>query len=242
MSSYESMSRRLKKVEETYEKSKQEKQATSDVAIKQITIEVKVMKIGNKQVTLAVFRQLQNEDIIDTKTGELAGIAWGRVNYHVDCDNFPLPHIHVVWQKGNELRRSIAFLPFSKRENLPVNVWRNTLTELEWAAYNFLIARTLEGWKPSAPRQLHQYVEIEDMLIHVEMDRDDDMYQAWLYGSVTSTNNMQKILSTNGFPSESALYHENVFLPLYTELKQITNQWQQSYAQLEQLDQLFIAV
>src|SRR6266496_1508798 len=103
---------------------------TEDVAITTLSIEVKVMKIGKRQVTLSVFRQLPEERIIDHLTGKLRGIPWGRVNYHVECsDAIPVltygqelirkvlqeegqkwvdPHLHIVWQKGNELRRAVA--------------------------------------------------------------------------------------------------------------------------------------
>ncbi len=102
----------------------------TDASIKQVSIEVKVIKIDNKQMTLAVFRQLPEERLIDHLTGKLRGIPWGRVNYHVECsDAVPVltyghevidkvfqekgrkhvdPHLHIVWQKGNELRRSIV--------------------------------------------------------------------------------------------------------------------------------------
>ncbi len=103
---------------------------TEDVAITTLSIEVKVMKIGKRQVTLAVFRQLPEEPLIDHLTGKLKGIPWGRVNYHIECSDavpvltyghetirkvfqedgikFTVPHLHVVWQKGNELRRSVV--------------------------------------------------------------------------------------------------------------------------------------
>src|SRR4051794_38982249 len=83
-----------------------------EATIKNLTIEVKVMKIGNRQVTLSVFRQLKQENIIDPQTTELCGIPWGTVNYHVDCDEIKGDHLHVVWQKGTELRRAIACIPW----------------------------------------------------------------------------------------------------------------------------------
>jgi len=86
---------------------------TEDVSINTATIEVKVMKIGNRQVTLAVFRQLRTESIIDHKTGALRGIPWGKVNYHVGCEiaGAGTSHIHIVWQKGGELRRCYVVHP-----------------------------------------------------------------------------------------------------------------------------------
>lgn len=68
------------------------------------TVQVRTLTISGKQVTLAVFRQLKDEPIISGK-GTLNGIPWGTVNYHPDrCGDQP-DHWHVVWQKGDELRR-----------------------------------------------------------------------------------------------------------------------------------------
>ncbi len=80
---------------------------TSEATVKTLAIQVKVMKIGNRQVTLSVFRQLQYEQIIDAATGQLRGVPWGRVNYCPGgCADGGGDHLHVVWQKGGELRRA----------------------------------------------------------------------------------------------------------------------------------------
>ena len=44
-----------------------------EVAIKTATVEIKSLRIGAKQMTLGVFRQLVNEPILDEETGELLG-------------------------------------------------------------------------------------------------------------------------------------------------------------------------
>lgn len=68
------------------------------------TVEIKTLTVSGKQVTLAVFRQLQKEPLMG-QGGALRGVPWGYVNYHPQCvevDRYP--HWHVVWQKGAELR------------------------------------------------------------------------------------------------------------------------------------------
>lgn len=83
--------------------------------VRTAAVEIKTMHIGNKQVTLAVFRQLKDEDIIDVQTGQLKGVPWGTVNYFWgECKEGT--HLHVVWQKGTDLRR--CCLP-AKREDTP---------------------------------------------------------------------------------------------------------------------------
>ncbi|MFJ6615436.1 hypothetical protein ACIQPT_34750 [Streptomyces sp. NPDC091289] len=82
------------------------------------TVAVKTLTIGSKQVTLAVYRQLQEQRMAST------AVPWGRINH---CPNnacrqpardrgFGLwpDHCHVVWQQGDELRRA--------------TVWRNAIS------------------------------------------------------------------------------------------------------------------
>jgi hypothetical protein len=75
-----------------------------DAKIKTTTVEIKSMVVSNRQVTLALFRQLREERLI-ADDGTLRGVPWGTVNY---CPHkcISTPHWHVVWQKGDELRRA----------------------------------------------------------------------------------------------------------------------------------------
>jgi hypothetical protein len=55
----------------------------TDIAISTATVDIQVMRIGTKQMTLAVFRQLPRKDILNY-TGNLIAPAWGWVNYATD--------------------------------------------------------------------------------------------------------------------------------------------------------------
>lgn len=91
-----------------------------DAKIKTAAVEIKSLTVSGKQVTLAVFRQLQEESLFDMDGCDMTfeGIPWGRVNYHFDkCGIDPetgkhYTHLHIVWQKGNELRRTLVEHPF----------------------------------------------------------------------------------------------------------------------------------
>ena len=82
--------------------------------IKTAAVEIRALIVSGKQVTLAVFRQLDDEDLIVWHEGEfvLAGIPWGRVNYHPDQCN-ATNHFHVVWQKEDQLLRSYILKNYS---------------------------------------------------------------------------------------------------------------------------------
>ncbi|MBT2425222.1 hypothetical protein J7F02_05860 [Streptomyces sp. ISL-112] len=79
---------------------------TQNATITTAAVEVKTLTISGKQVTLAVFRQLQEEPLI-AEEGTLNGEPWGVVNYHPDkCGDDRFAHVHVVWQRGPELLRA----------------------------------------------------------------------------------------------------------------------------------------
>jgi hypothetical protein len=76
-----------------------------NVQVSTAKVEIQRLSLGGKEITIAVFRQFIEEPLI-AEDGSLNGVPWGVVNYHPDkCSNAG-PHWHVVWQKGEELRRS----------------------------------------------------------------------------------------------------------------------------------------
>jgi hypothetical protein len=82
-----------------------------NATINTAAVEVKTLTISGKQVTLAVFRQLREEQLV-ADDGSLNGEAWGYVNYHPDkCDGDP-QHLHAVWQRGSDLLRSRVNAPW----------------------------------------------------------------------------------------------------------------------------------
>lgn len=80
----------------------------TEAKLKTLSVEIKSLTINGRQMTLSTFRQLTLEPIFSYENIDLAGVPWGRVNYYFDdCKKFTPPqHLHVVWQKGDELRRA----------------------------------------------------------------------------------------------------------------------------------------
>lgn len=84
--------------------------ASKRAVIKTASVDVRVLTLDGKQVTLAVFRQLRQESLHDVDQP----VIWGTVNYFFgDCKP---GHLHVVWQRGDELLRDCLW-PYPK-ENL----------------------------------------------------------------------------------------------------------------------------
>lgn len=78
-----------------------------DAKIRTVNVGIRAITISDKQVTLAVFRQILEEPLIDYWAGRLNGVPWGYVNIHDKfCSDQP-PHRHYVWQLGDELRRAV---------------------------------------------------------------------------------------------------------------------------------------
>src|SRR5262249_15538448 len=91
---------------------------TEQVTVCTATLPVKTMRLGKRQITQAVFRQLVREQIVDPETLELRGQPWGNVRYFwAPCpydfegtsgagQGYWDEHLHVVWQRDGLLRRA----------------------------------------------------------------------------------------------------------------------------------------
>lgn len=110
--------------------------------IKTATVEVKALVIGGKQVTLSVFRQLIKAPVVGDGN-RLLGTVWGHVNYFWgECKP---DHLHIVWQKGDELRRACVLNPCEMQNKiyrtagqLPTSVARREFTEERMRGYREL--------------------------------------------------------------------------------------------------------
>ena len=79
-------------------------------SIEAAAVSIHTLRISGKQVTLDLFRQLQDAVLIN-HDGSLAGPPWGIVNYHQKrCDKLE-EHAHVVWQLGDQLRQDTVQPP-----------------------------------------------------------------------------------------------------------------------------------
>ena len=82
---------------------------TKEATVQTVQVEIKALKVGKKQVTMGLFRQLPYQDLLDVETLQLRGVPWGHVNYWWENDGCVWdqgPRLHVVWQLGDELRRA----------------------------------------------------------------------------------------------------------------------------------------
>ncbi len=241
----------------------------ADATIQTATVEVKVMRIGKREMTLSVFRQLQEEPIIDEQTGKLTGEPWGRVNYHPDkgCTDSH-EHEHVIWQKGNELRRARVHPCYAETSG-----WRSLRHDLGQEIGWHLSSCAAAGQRPS-------YLDIDTCMPsygnaakHIDVRVDgfevfptvsDAAMRLWHPDQArrldprTSHWRTDHAIDDETFAAEQeemrakALKHcgnwrpddmwERQVQPIIDRLKAFRAAWQQHWDDVVALDQLFIAV
>lgn len=81
------------------------------------TVELKMITVNQRQMTLSVFRQIPERRLIDGETMKLNGVPWGWVNYFWPDVKIPFNAkgaVQVVWQKDATLYRSVI-MPLRRR-------------------------------------------------------------------------------------------------------------------------------
>jgi len=200
--------------------------------IKTAQVEIKALTVGGKQVTLAVFRQLDQKVIIDYETQKLNGVAWGRFNYHPDKCGDSSEHLHIVWQQGNQLFRDSIKKTFSRGMFLTLDEKFNSLQRL---ADTLCIVRDF----------------VNNRFFRNASFREFDFEDVHTINKFTSYNNNRS--NTEGILSQSyeeilsfLIEREKTFLEIaedYDESFSIfLNFHNSTYEQFQNLDLLFIAV
>ena len=156
----------------------QEKQITvQQAAIKTASVSVRSLTINGKQVTLAVFRQLRSEPIVESRNICLLGLPWGTVNYFWGGCVSDIQHLHVVWQKGEELRRACVY------PDPPRSVESDLKQGISEAYESYLVNLALEGRlvREVGYRTAHTFKHrVEGLTLQHDISRDDALCKATL--------------------------------------------------------------
>jgi hypothetical protein len=97
--------------------------AAHEAIIQTASVNIQTLRVGKKQVTIGLFRQLPCDTLLDPETLQLRGVPWGHVNYWWDSDGSGgdgghAEKLHVVWQLGDALKRAIVYAtPYGKALN-----------------------------------------------------------------------------------------------------------------------------
>ena len=144
----------------------------SDIAtVDTFSIDVKVVRVGKRQMTLSVFKQLPLKPLLDKKTHKLNGMPWGQVNYwwkgsdvppskYWENDSFwerpyvvnkgysPPRKLHVVWQHETVLYRSVIW------EIPNIQVFESHLEDWRKATSHLFAESTIDSWGWHSPGYL----------------------------------------------------------------------------------------
>lgn len=234
---------------------------TEEATLKTATVEIRTLTINGKQMTLAVFRQLIEEPVIDKEAAKLQGELWGIVNYHtgVGCDHFKnQPHVHVVWQNGNELRRSSVRYP--SPHFFADHFKQGLQDQLDEQGTAWVAAATLNGWKPNHWESLREFscnysLPNTEFTVTFGTHRlatilvTRAMLDVWRYGETGQyPDSVARARSelTDEAELDGVLMSPEHWKTWAVKTANVMNDWVEAYmaayAQLESLDQLFIAV
>lgn len=196
-------------------------------------VEVKTLTIRGKQVTLAVFRQLEEKPLL-LENGSLAGIPWGRVNYHPDKCSDDISHMHVVWQEGMELRRARV----RTRAHFSEPFWADGISE------DFVVMRlrreSCDGFK-----KIPSWIYLGDQQW---VDGKWRKYVCFNYGELkcsTTIEGVDLMDEVKNRPPADSVTDEDVERWMATSAAEETSRRERvrsTIAMLSELSQLFIAV
>lgn len=212
------------------------------------SIDVAIMRLNKKQVTLSVFRQLDEESIF-LSDGSLRGTPWGRVNYTWK-DNKPGTAFHVVWQDGEYLKRSAV-------PKTPIVIPRN-----DYRSKDPVEIRTFKSYKPwiyldteeeeeeEINRLIDKIQKGSNVYLYVEDADVDDKESDW------NRNHLRTIAKKVGvddnefadaedWKSVADLITQECRIwkqILEVKMELLTEDLQSRFREMSQLTQLFIAV
>jgi len=102
-----------------------------EATVQTAQVTINVIRVGTKQVTQAMFRQIPYKELIDWDTFTLRGTPWGVVRYWWEGCRDGMGDgrtgMHILWQDGETLHRAIVF------ETCETNEQRALTLKAQWA-------------------------------------------------------------------------------------------------------------
>jgi hypothetical protein len=220
----------------------------SDVKTASLTVEIKSLHVGTKQMTLSVFRQIHEEDLLD-KDFKLLGKPWGLINYWWDkCPQWNPSCIHVIWQKGNELRRF-------RRSNIRESIKHSDVSE-PYSHHEGMIKNNIIGKLHGEMEKINIFLDGGSITINAEEIKSPKYYEKdGVYEAPYSTNIDEWKEKRNSEREKSYKKSLEIFQRCELKKKELQplleakiseanlylDNWRKSYAELAALPQLYIA-
>jgi hypothetical protein len=220
-----------------------------EASINTVSVQVKTVVIGNKQLTLSAFKQIHLEELFN-KDGILNGKVWGHVNYL--CESYEW---HILWQKENMLRRSLVS---NKEKDYEAEDKRMRLED-SWYEKTEKVAGELfdKKFKPCFSREYSgDYDRRKDFIFYrinvsgAERKIKFLLHRQRMWNAQTCTHYDSPVFETDDRPlsdvPQDIVNRLNTayaaVLPLSQDYTETRKRLKDIYRQLKESEQLFIAV
>jgi len=227
----------------------------NEATIRTATVGIKALTVSGRQVTLALFRQLKRESLVEFPSCACRGMPWGTVNYHT-AQCMSRTHEHVVWQLGEELRQdAVPFdenAPYLKRYDdsyravarLRVLFWAlggGKVTETSRGYYDAPLWHA-NGWDVPGTTTRINFSEIAHGLD--EHNKHRDWYKSAVQEARRELDAQLQLIPTTWRDtvclSDDAA--REVYATIAEQQQTLTRAWAERWQAIKELPQLFIAV
>jgi hypothetical protein len=149
----------------------QEPLTSAGASVQTAVVTIKMLHVGNKGMTQSVFRQLLSEPVWEPRSRTLRGELLGFVNYFWQGCGMEGPHLHVIWRRGQELRRTCVSERDGEAEH---RVYAHNLHNLlKWIGEVGILRAALNGTRPAVERtERGTYSKVRHWTRYVEYDSD----------------------------------------------------------------------
>lgn len=220
-----------------------------EAALKTFQVSIQALLVSGKQMTLAVFRQLDESRAIDRRTGEVTGKLWGRVNYHSGCDRED-GHIHCVFEMDGSLYRdSVGSEDWQWRDNALKHSARKCIDALAYSlaleGVPFITPKPPAYGNPANPLKIGTYTLYPSFAVYEVMGKTE--WNRELNKSIPNWEGEAKETLNQSRESMGVTFLESK--QWWVEYERLTKEridfkkkWQEGYEKIAALPHLFIAV
>lgn len=233
--------------------------ATGDVGITTAAVTIRVMKVGARQMTQAIFRQLPADRLVDEEAVALRGVPWGWVNYTWGDQ----AGRNYVVQFGAELRRcnvrlirSSAFRFDFSYSNRPPSGYTEMAETLDGLVRGLAVLELLdEATPPAKSYSRHFDFGTHRERVHGDIAHDAGQFSSPWHGLVTpasyfvtgqaiaaSRAHARGWLARNHGGDVTRPEMERRIEALRLRVVDYCRRWDELMAQVEAIGQLFVAV
>jgi len=226
-----------------------------EVSVQERSVTIRVLTVGTKQVTQALYKQLVDDSVLDNM-GNIKGNIWGWVNFHSEYCGSSGSHLHTIWDDGGVLKRCCLYERYG-----PFSVHEKLSNQLNYAGLCYLYLAFNEGKLEIPEDDSISAGPIRKFAItigrhHLNLTGQDSMIDLLRYHRNKCSYMIDVLqkkfnddlslymgksgISSTLFFSSSKLHEE--MIRIEKELTEYEDTYARSYSEIKSSNQLFIAV